>query len=168
MLPAFLCIWQISSGLCASVNCQLGFCFHFRPWKMPPCVVIPTGKRTSEKCRHANARKKICSYQTFLSHLQAKQHCPHAGFLKNSCISKYNVELQVKEKYISLWSRVNVKDWLKFFYSSLHTQTLGTHTLFGGKEVKSLPFPTQFIFILNTKLSFCVLLLTYHLLHSVW
>lgn len=41
-------------------------------------------------------KEKNLFKSNILAHFQAQQHCPHADFLKNSCISKYNIELQVK------------------------------------------------------------------------
>lgn len=68
MLPAFLCIWQTSSGLCASVNHQLGFCFHFRPWKSSPCAVIPAGL---VKNADMPMQGKNLFISNILAHLQA-------------------------------------------------------------------------------------------------
>lgn len=59
MPPIFLWVGQTTSGLHDSVNNLLGYCFYFSPWKVPPCAITPTGKRTSEKCRGSNARKEI-------------------------------------------------------------------------------------------------------------
>lgn len=165
MPSVFNALDKLSVGYITLIQ-QLGFCFHFSPWKVPPCAVIYSYERGLLKNADNLMQEKSIKIKKW--HIcSSQQFCLNDFFLmENSCINKCNLNLQVRriKIYFLSFFRCDRKE-LTFYWSSLWNHNLSTHSFLGRKGVKSVPFFTQFLVIINIK---CKLLCaTSHMSHTL-